>query len=338
MRVLKINCRRPALKNIKIAAQSIRKGKLVAFPTETVYGLGADALNAAAVSKIFKAKGRPLNDPLIVHIADKEDIFRLSKDVPGEAAELMKIFWPGPLTLVLKKSGIVPDIVSSGLDTVAVRMPSNPIAFNLIKYALTPVAAPSANLFGRPSPTCAQHVIDDLEGKIDILIDGGKTDIGVESTVIDMTHKPFRVLRPGGISVKELKDALGEIEINSVNDNIICSPGMLKHHYSPQARLLLFERSGEQIKEMRKMALEFKKQGKKVGIMTTSENQKEFRGFKIKAIGSEDDLKTCAFNLFSVLRSFDTEKTDIIIAGGIETTGLGLAVMDRLRRASSKRC
>ncbi|MFH1957841.1 MAG: L-threonylcarbamoyladenylate synthase [bacterium] len=337
MRILKIDYRRPSLKKIKDAAQIIKHGGLVAFPTETVYGLGADALNAQAVSKIFKAKGRPLKVPLIIHIADKNDIFTLAKDVPGQAVELIKIFWPGPLTLVLKKSDIVPGIISAGLNTVAIRMPKNSIALNLIKYAGTPIAAPSANLFGRPSPTCAAHVIDDLEGRIDMVLDGGVTEIGVESTVLDMTHTPFRVLRPGGISVKALKNVLGEVEINTGKNRIICSPGMLAHHYSPEAKLLLVEKSKEQIKEMKKLALKFKKQGKNVGIMTTSENQSKFNGFNIKVTGSSSDLKTCAFNLFSVLRSFDKEKTDTIIAEGIKPQGLGLTIMDRLRKASDKR-
>ena len=336
MRILQISPKRPSLKKIKAAAQVIKQAGIVAFPTETVYGLGADALNEQAVSKIFKAKGRPYNDPLIIHIADKEDIFKLAKDVPGQAMELIKIFWPGPLTMVLKKSGIVPGIISAGLNTVAVRMPKNLIALNLIKCAGVPIAAPSANLFGRPSPTCAAHVIDDLEGKIDMVLDGGVTEIGVESTVVDLTRRPFRILRPGGITKEELENVMGEIEIYSVKDKIICSPGMLTHHYSPKAELILVEKKSGQIREMKRLVLKFEKQGKKVGIMTTSENQNKFNGFKINSMGSSKDLKTCAINLFSVLRNFDKKKTDYIIAEGIEPQGLGLTIMDRLRRAANK--
>ncbi|MBA3065347.1 threonylcarbamoyl-AMP synthase, partial [bacterium] len=212
----------------------------------------------------------------------------------------------------------------------------NLIALNLIKCAGVPIAAPSANLFGRPSPTCAAHVIDDLEGKIDMVLDGGVTEIGVESTVVDLTRRPFRILRPGGITTEELENVMGEIEINSAKDKIICSPGMLTHHYSPKAELILVERKNGQIKEMKRLALKFKKQGKKVGIMATSENQSKFNGFKIKNMGSSKDLKTCAINLFSVLRNFDKEKIDYIIAEGIEPQGLGLTIMDRLRRAATK--
>lgn len=238
--------------------------------------------------------------------------------------------------MVLKKSGTVPDRVTAGLGTVAVRMPINPIALNLIKYAKTPVVAPSANLFGRPSPTCVQHVLNDLAGKIDVVLDGGVTEIGVESTVVDMTHKPFRILRPGAITVKELKAVLGEIEFNSSESKIILSPGMFSRHYSPKAKLILVEKRNAQIKEMKRLALKFKKQGKNVGIMVTSENQNKFNGFKVKTTGLRNNPMTYAANLFSILRNFDKEETDIIIAEGIKVQGIGLAVMDRLRKAANQ--
>ena len=333
--IFKINPEKIDSKKIKIAARSIRQGKLVAFPTETVYGLGSDVFNARAVLKIFKIKGRPGNDPLIVHISEKETLFNLAKEIPEEAMKLIDEFWPGPLTVVLKKSNIVPDIVTAGLDTVAIRMPKNSIALNLIKFAGTPVAAPSANLFGRPSPTCAQHVIDDLTGKVDIILDGGRTEIGLESTVVDMTRRPFRILRPGGITMKEIRRLLGKVELNSDESDIIRSPGVLPHHYSPKAKLLLVEKGNGQINEMKRLALNFKKQGKNIGIMVTSENQNKFNGFKIQVIGSINDSRTCAFNLFSILRSFDKEKVDVIIAEGIGLRGLGLTIMDRLRKASN---
>lgn len=334
--IFKINPKKPDLKKIKIAAQAIRQGKLVAFPTETVYGLGADALNSQAVSKIFEAKGRPYNVPLIVHIGEKKELFNLAKEIPLETSKLIKKFWPGPLTLVLKKSNIVPDIVTAGLDTVAIRMPKNSIALNLIKFARTPIAAPSANLFGRPSPTCAQHVIDDLAGKVNVVLDGGKTEIGVESTVVDMTCKPFRILRPGGVTREKLREVLDEVIINSNKSKTIRSPGMLLRHYSPKAKLILVEKKNGQIEEMKRLALKFKNRGKDVGIMTTSKNQNKFNGFKIKIMGSSDNLKTCAINLFSILRSFDREKVDVIIAEGMKTHGFGLTIMDRLRKAATK--
>ncbi|MFN3966138.1 MAG: L-threonylcarbamoyladenylate synthase [Endomicrobiia bacterium] len=335
--ILKINSEKPDIKKIKIASEAIKKGKLVAFPTETVYGLGTNAFNPEAVSKIFEVKGRPFNDPLIVHIAEKNYIFKLAKEIPEEAIKLIDKFWPGPLTLVLKKSKIVPDIVTAGLETVAIRMPKNKIALSLIKYARTPIVAPSANIFGKPSPTCAKHVVNDLDGKVDIILDGGKTEIGVESTVIDMTQKPFRILRPGGVTVEEIEKLLHKVEIKSKKCSLILSPGMLKHHYSPEAKLLLFEKNKRQISKMKKLALKLEKQGKKVGILTTLENKNKFNGLNIKILGSIKNLRDCASKLFSVLREFDREKFDIIIAEGIRPVGLGLTIMDRLKKAADKK-
>jgi len=335
--IFKINPKKPDLKKIKIAAQTIKEGKLVAFPTETVYGLGTDALNPDAVSKIFKIKKRPYNDPLIVHISDKKDLYRLVREFPEEVKILVNKFWPGPLTLVMKKSNIVPDIVTAGLDTVAIRMPKNQIALSLIKFAETPISAPSANLFGKSSSTCAQHVIDDLNGKIDIILDGGKTDIGLESTIIDTVHRPFRILRSGGITIEEIERLIGRVKLDSNYSDIIYSPGMLKHHYSPKAKLILVERNKCQIEKMKKLASKYKKQGKKIGILVTSENKNKFNGFKTKIMGSVNNLRVCANNLFSILRDFDKEKVDIIITEGINSKGLGLTIMDRLRKAAKEK-
>ncbi len=333
--VFKINPEKPDLRKIKIAAKAIKQGKIVAFPTETVYGLGANIFNSQAVLKIFEVKKRPLKDPLIVHIGDKKDVFNLAKKIPEEAMMLINKFWPGPLTVVLEKSDIVLNIITAGLDTVAIRMPKNLIALNLIKFAKTPICAPSANIFGRPSPTCAKHVLDDLGKKVDIVIDGGRTNIGLESTVIDMTRKPFRILRPGGITTEEISKLLGKVKLHTNKSKIIRSPGMLRHHYSPEANLILVEKKNGQISKIKRLALNFKKQGKHVGIMVTSENQNKFEGFKTKTIGSINDLRTCAFNLFSILRSFDKEKVDVIIAEGIKPQGFGLTIMDRLRKAAN---
>ena len=334
-KILKINPKRIDLVKIKLAAEVIKQGNLVAFPTETVYGLGADALNEKAVGKIFKSKGRPFNDPLIVHIADIKELYRLSKKISPVALKLAEAFWPGPLTLVLRKSELVSNIVTSGLDTIAIRMPADNIALSLIREAQTPIVAPSANLFGRTSPTNAQHVADDLNGKIQMIVDGGKTKVGVESTVLDITTKPARVLRAGGISVEQLKEVIGEVKIGGELEKNFRSPGRLKSHYSPRARLILVEEKEEaQVEEVCRLASEYKAQGFKVGIMAKEENQDRYNRFKVKVIGKGSRLKTCAANLFSVLRNFDKEGFEIIIAEGLEEQGLGLAIMDRLRKAA----
>jgi L-threonylcarbamoyladenylate synthase len=334
-KILEINPKRIDLAKIKIAAEEIKKGNLVAFPTETVYGLGADALNEKAVAKIFQAKGRPFNDPLIAHITDIKELYRLSKQVPPVALKLAKAFWPGPLTLVLKKSELVSDIVTAGLDTVAVRMPEDNIALSLIREAKTPIAAPSANLFGRTSPTTAQHVADDLDGKIEMIIDGGKTKVGVESTVLDITTRPVQLLRAGGISVEKLKEVIDQVKISKELEEGFRSPGMLNSHYSPQAKLILVEKKRDaQVEEIRKLASKYIAQGFKVGIMAKEENQNKYNGFEVKIIGKGTELEICAANLFAILRSFDKEEFEIIIAEGLEEQGLGLAIMERLRKAA----
>ncbi len=337
-KILKINPKKINLAKIKIAADEIKKGSLVAFPTETVYGLGADALNEQAVAKIFQAKGRPFDDPLIVHIADIKELNRLSKKIPSVAIKLAKAFWPGPLTLVLKKSELVSDIITADLDTVAVRMPADNIALSLIREAQTPIVAPSANLFGRTSPTNAQHVVDDLDSKIEMIIDGGRTKVGVESTVLDITAKPVQVLRAGGISVEQLEKVIGQVKIGEELERGFRSPGMLNSHYSPRAKLILVEeKEGAQVEEIRRLASEYKAQGFKVGIMAKEENQDKYNKFEVKVIGKGSELKTCAANLFAVLRSFDKEGFEIIIAEGLEEQGLGLAIMERLRKAAASK-
>lgn len=215
-RIIKLNEKKFKIDEIKIAVDIIKKGGLVAFPTETVYGLGANALNAKAVEKVYDVKGRPKDNPSIVHIADKKDVYRLTSEISDNAERLMKKFWPGPLTLVFKKSKIVPNVTTAGLDTIAIRMPDNKIALALIRESKAPIAAPSANLAGKPSPTSAEHVIHDLYGKIDVIIDAGKTRIGVESTVLDLTSDSPILLRPGGTTLEELKKFLGKIKIHPV--------------------------------------------------------------------------------------------------------------------------
>jgi len=335
-KILEINPKKIDLAKIKIAAEEIKKGKLVAFPTETVYGLGADALNKKAVAKIFQAKGRPFNDPLIAHIADTKELYRLYKQVPPVALKLAKAFWPGPLTLVFKKSELVSGIVTADLDTVAVRMPADNIALSLIREAKTPIAAPSANLFGKTSPTTAQHVVDDLSGKIEMIIDGGKTKVGVESTVLDITVEPIRILRAGGISLEKLKEVIGQVKMSKELEGGFRSPGMLNSHYSPQAKLILVEKKGDaQVEEIRRLASEYIAQGFKAGIMAKEENQNKYDRFEVKVIGKGTELETCAANLFAILRSFDKEGFEIIIAEGLKEHDLGLAIMERLRKAAA---
>lgn len=336
-KILKINPQKIDLARIKMAAEEIKKGNLVAFPTETVYGLGADAFNEQAITKIFQAKGRPFNDPLITHIADIKELYKLSKQIPPVALKLAKAFWPGPLTLVLKKSELVSDIITAGLDTVAVRMPADNIALSLIREAQTPIVAPSANIFGRISPTSAQHVEDDLNGKIKMIIDGGKTKVGVESTVLDITAKPIQVLRTGGISVEQLREVIGQVKMSEELERGFRSPGMLISHYSPRARLILVEEKKEkaQVEKVLRLASEYKTQGFKVGIMVKEENKDKYKGFKVKVIGKGSELNICAANLFSILRSFDKEGFEIIITEGLEEQGLGLAIMERLRKAAA---
>jgi L-threonylcarbamoyladenylate synthase len=316
------------------AANIIRAGGLVAFPTETVYGLGADALNPVACAKIFQAKNRPFEDPLIVHIADKQDLLRLFNDVYKITLDLVDAFWPGPLTLVLKKSQGIPLIVTADLETVAVRMPDHPVALSLIRESQTPIAAPSANFFGRTSPTTAEHVLDDLDGRLDLILDGGKTSVGVESTILDLTQTPFRILRPGGVSLESLRTIIPDIE--PYQGNKILSPGMFKRHYSPKARVILVEEDGKaQIDRVKTIVSEFAMQGYCVGIMAKEENRDTYdRDFNIKILGPAKNLSLCATNLFTVLRDFDKDGTQIIIAEGVKEEGLGVAIMDRLRKAS----
>jgi L-threonylcarbamoyladenylate synthase len=336
--ILKINERKIDLKKIRIAAEILRKGGTVAFPTETVYGLGADALNPEAVKKIFKAKKRPADNPIIVHVSDESMIYKLAKKVPKKALKLMEKFWPGPLTLVLKKSNIVPDVVTAGLDTVAIRMPNHRVALALIKESKVPVAAPSANLAGKPSPTCAEHVIHDLYGRIDAIIDAGKTRIGVESTVLDLTSRVPTLLRPGGLPLEHLESVIGKIKLHPVVKAeremkvVAKSPGMKYKHYAPEAQVIVVEGKFRNVKKKIDELIDgYRKTGKKVGVMTVSKRH-EYEADVVKLVGEE--LKEIAKNLFLTLREFDKERVDLILAEGVEEKGLGLAIMNRLRKAA----
>ncbi len=321
---------------IEQAAEAIRNKGLVAFPTETVYGLGANALDPEAVAGIFEAKKRPLDDPLIVHISDIKTLHTLSVSFPPEAVKLVDRFWPGPLTVVLKKKEIVPDIVTTGLETVAIRMPSNPIARKLIETSGVPIAAPSANLFGRPSPTSAAHVIDDLDGRIDMVLDGGGAEIGIESTVVEFIEGEVMVLRPGGTEVEEIKSVLGNVNISVGTGREGRSPGKYPQHYSPRARVMVSEDVPSQVENTLSMYSDMLKKGRRVGIMAKEEHAENYKKFDSKVLGSGEDGKTCASRLFHIFREFDAEGVDVIIAEGVSEKGLGLAVMNRLRKAAGE--
>lgn len=336
-RVIRLAARKAGMRSetllsnkMKIAAQIIRKGGLVAFPTETVYGLGANAFDPVAVLKIFRAKGRPFDDPLIVHIASEHQLYGLAANVTAEAKILIDKFWPGPLTLVLKKTKKVPKVTTGGLGTVAVRMPSHRIALELICAAGVPIAAPSANTFGRPSPTSARDVLEDLDGKIDCVLDGGRTRIGVESTVLDLSGKKPMLLRPGKITLEELEKTIGKIRVHPlVRRQAPCgkgnkktaarSPGLAYRHYAPRAEVILVEGHGK--KAVKKISeLKAGLGGKKVFVLRTLGISKE----------------KLASQLFDKFRGADRKGADVIIVQGVDDRGLGLAVMNRIRKAAAR--
>ncbi len=337
--IIKVNLRNPEIPKIKLAAKILREGGVVAFPTETVYGLGANALDEIAVKRIFEAKGRPQDNPLIVHVADRKDVYKLAKKVPREAEKLINKFWPGPLTLILRKSRIIPSVTSGNLDTVAIRMPAHPVALALIKYSQVLIAAPSANISGKPSPTSAKHVIKDLSGKIDMIIDCGKTKIGVESTVLDLTSGIPTILRPGSITIEQLKKILGKVNMHIYDDckvkpKILKSPGMKYKHYAPNASVILIEGNDKEFEEkIEELIIQYKREEKKIGIITYNKNCR-YKNFRIKFIGGTP--ATIAKNLFKALREFDEEKVDIIIVKDIDDRGLGAAIMNKLRKAAHK--
>ncbi len=331
---------------IRKATEIIKNGGLVAFPTETVYGLGADALNAEAVSALFEAKKRPLDNPPIVHVSKRVTVERLVKTIPSKANVLMERFWPGPLTLIFKRSPAVPDVTVAGLDTIAVRMPRHNVALALIEESGCPIAAPSANLAGKPSPTSADHVLVDLDGRIDAVLDAGSTKVGVESTVLDLTVDPSEVLRPGGTTYEALVEAVGQVELNpaAVADSALPvekarSPGIKHKHYSPNAEVIIVEgQLMAVVDKINGLAEHYKENGKRVGVLSTDETVRSYaRVDVLKSLGSRKDLASLARNLFRLLREFDEEDVDVIIAEGVPSEGLGLAVMNRLRKAAGYR-
>jgi L-threonylcarbamoyladenylate synthase len=327
---------------IERAADCLRSGGLVAFPTETVYGLGVNALDAAAVRRLFEAKGRPADDPLIVHVASIDQVSQLVSGMPERALELAQRFWPGPLTLVMPRGELVPREVTAGLDTVAVRMPAHPVARALLEAARVAIAAPSANLFSRPSPTRASHVLNDLEGRIDMVLDGGATTVGIESTVLDMTGPVPRILRPGAVTPEMLRPFVGSLEVSPpVHAGPVSSPGLLPRHYAPRTPMTLYE--GDRDAALQRLLDDGRRaveEGKSVGVLVTREDVERFGEFamRVSEVGSERDLSGVAARLYSALRELDAAGVDVILArdvGGDE--GLAAAIRDRLRRAAVNR-
>ena len=339
-KVIKINKEKIEDDLIHEGASIIRDGGLVAFPTETVYGLGANGLDEKASQKIFVAKGRPQDNPLILHVHSIEQVKELVLDIPEIAIKCMEKFWPGPLTLLLKKSSIVPNMITAGLDSVAIRMPNHPIALKLIKGAGVPIAAPSANLSGKPSPTNASHVIEDLEGKINMIIDGGDTGVGLESTVLDLSTDTPMILRPGGVTLEDLKEIIPNIsqDITIINQDekiVPKSPGQKYRHYAPKAEMLLFSGDMEDIiGQINIYGNKYISEGKKVGIMATEETKESYEIGIVKVVGSRTNKETIAHNLFNTIRSFDEDNVDIILAEGVDLSNIGMAIMNRMIKAA----
>lgn len=324
------------------AGQIVREGGLVAFPTETVYGLGGDGLNADSSRKIYAAKGRPSDNPLIVHIADRSDLTKIVKEIPAKAELLMEAFWPGPLTMIFPKSDIVPDATTGGLDTVAVRFPSDKVAQQLILKGGRYIAAPSANLSGRPSPTKASHVIEDLAGAIDVIIDGGSSTLGLESTIVDVSVEPPMILRPGFITMEMLQEVLGEVTMDRAlidPDSGIKpkAPGMKYRHYAPRAQMVLVEGEAQTVTDkINAFAEEELKDGKKIGVITTEERKEDYPGCQVFSVGSRKNPAEVAAHLYAILREFDESDVDKIYSEVFDEHGIGAAVMNRLMKAAGQ--
>ncbi len=349
--MIAVDPRHPEPTAIDAAAARLRAGGLVAFPTETVYGLGAAALDPAAVAAIFVAKGRPTTDPVIVHLAAMGDLSRVAAQVPPVAETLARAFWPGPLTLIVRKRPEVPGVVTAGLPTVAVRVPSHPVAMALLTAVGVPIAAPSANRFSRPSPTTAAHVLADLDGAIDLVIDGGPTDVGVESTIVDCTVTPPAVRRAGGLSVEQLRAVVPDIAVVTLDgsaDHVQVAPGQLLRHYAPAASMTVF--AGPVAAVVRRLAAESRTQsaaGHRVGVLAPDEDlvalapslaaAASHGRIVVASLGRRGEPAEAAQRLFAALRRLDDDGVDVIVASGPDRQGLGAAVWDRLRRAAEGR-
>lgn len=344
--IVKINNLEKDKKYIKQAGEIIKSGGLVGFPTETVYGLGADALNAEAAAKIYAAKGRPSDNPLIAHIADISMLKPLVREIPKKAESLMEQFWPGPMTLIFEKSDMVPKGTTGGLNTVAIRMPDNDIARALISASGTSVAAPSGNLSGRPSPTIAEHMIDDMDGRIDMIIDGGMVGMGLESTIVDVTCEPPMILRPGFITKEMLEKVIGTVEYDKAifekpSDGVKPkAPGMKYRHYAPAGEFVMYQGASEAVAgEIIRQAEAKSEEGYKVGIITTEQHKSLYAGIdgeniEVVTMGDEEQLETIANNLYKVLRDFDKNNTEYIYGETFAENDLGKAIMNRLTKAA----
>ena len=323
---------------IKEASEVIKKGGTVVFPTETVYGLGANALDEEAVNKIFIAKGRPQDNPLIVHVCSK-DITKYVECVPEVAQKLIDKFWPGPLTVILNKKSIIPDVTSAGLKSIGIRMPKNAIALKLIELSNVPIAAPSANISGRPSPTDVKRCIEDLSGRVDYIIGGKPSEVGVESTIVDCTVSPPLVLRPGGITLEMLREIDENINIDKAilskpDDNLKPkAPGMKYRHYAPKAAVHIISGDNKKVVEkINEMIDNYRVEGKKIGVLASNKNSSVYRTCEVKVLG--DTIEKVAQNLFEALRGLDDLGVDIILSESFEEKGLGIAVMNRLNKAA----
>lgn len=333
----------PDRDKIKEAGEIIRQGGLVAFPTETVYGLGGDALNPQSARKIYAAKGRPSDNPLIVHICRWEDIYRIAENVPPAAQKLAEAFWPGPLTMILPKSEEVPYETTGGLDTVAVRLPSDPVALSFIEAAGGYVAAPSANTSGKPSPTMASHVAEDMKGKIEMILDGGPVGIGLESTIVDLTGAIPTILRPGYVTKQMLESVLGDVE----TDRAILdagsgirpkAPGMKYRHYAPKGELTIVEGEPEAVISYINGALaERKAAGEKTGVIAADETARQYEADVVRSAGSRKEEAAIAHSLYRILREFDEQEVTVMYSESFASDGMGQAIMNRLLKAAGHR-
>lgn len=325
---------------LREAGQVLKSGGLVAFPTETVYGLGGDALNRDSSRKIYEAKGRPSDNPLIVHIAEMEALEDIVQEVTPQARRIAEAFWPGPLTMILPKSDKVPLETTGGLSTVAVRMPSHPVAKKLIQYGGGYVAAPSANTSGKPSPTVAKYVVEDMDGRIEMILDGGEVGIGLESTIIDLTVNPPQILRPGYVTERMLAEVLGQVDIDRTILEKDCglapkAPGMKYRHYAPSGELTIVMGESEGVVSyINEQSRLYQQRGCKVGVIGSQETLTEYVADVVKNIGRRDDEEAIARNLYRILREFDEEKVEVIFSEGFHSNGMGQAIMNRLLKAA----
>ena len=324
---------------MKEAGALLKQGALVAFPTETVYGLGANALDSEAAAKIYAAKGRPSDNPLIVHIADMDALPLITAEIPEAAKKLAAKFWPGPLTMVMRKSDVVPYGTTGGLDTVAVRMPSHPIALEMIRHGGGYIAAPSANTSGRPSPTLASHVADDMTGIIPMILDGGAVGIGIESTIVDLTDEIPTILRPGFITKEMLQEVVGEVQIDKGLDadskTPPKAPGMKYRHYAPKAELMIVEGSSEAVvAKINALVKENEEKGICTGIIGTEETVSRYPAGIVKCMGTRNDELSISSHLYGILREFDESDAKVIYSESFEEGAMGSAIMNRLLKAA----